>query len=134
LRVYTTLNVKNAARRKPVRPGWLHSYDRRHGWRGGQPNLIKAIRKLETYEDDDWRHAIEKGATSPVSSWPWTTIRHNQNRSYRALISSQDIGLTGRKKPSELLNSRHLAQSPFKSFARRPPVFNSSSNRRRKPR
>jgi len=33
------------------------------GWRGGLPNLIKDnLGKLDTYEDDDWRHAIEKGS------------------------------------------------------------------------
>src|SRR4029077_19438992 len=63
LRVYTTLNVKmQRAANQAIRDG-LHSYDRRHAWRAGLPNLIKDnLGKLDTYEDDDWRHAIEKGS------------------------------------------------------------------------
>jgi len=54
---------ENATRREPGGPRWPHSYDRRHGWRGGLPNLIKDnLGKLETYEDEDWRHPIEKGS------------------------------------------------------------------------
>jgi penicillin-binding protein 1A len=112
LRVYTTLNVKmQRAANQSVRDG-LHSYDRRHGWRGGLPNLIKDnLGKLETYEDDDWRHAIEKGGyvTGLVMAVDdkSATIKIGP---YRALISSQDIAWTGRKKPSELLRVGDLAQ------------------------
>ncbi|HWY45502.1 MAG TPA: PBP1A family penicillin-binding protein [Candidatus Sulfotelmatobacter sp.] len=112
LRVYTTLNVKmQRAANQSVRDG-LHSYDRRHGWRGGLPNLIKDnLGKLESYEDDDWRHAIEKGSyvTGLVMAVDdkSATIKIGP---YRALISSQDIAWVGRKKPSELLKVGDLAQ------------------------
>ncbi len=112
LRVYTTLNVKmQRAANQSVRDG-LHSYDRRHGWRGGLPNLIKDnLGKLETYEDDDWHHAIEKGSyvTGLVMAVDdkSATIKIGP---YRALISSQDIAWAGRKKPSELLKVGDLAQ------------------------
>ena len=112
LRVYTTLNVKmQRAANQAVRDG-LHSYDRRHGWRGGLPNLIKDnLGKLDTYEDDDWRHTIEKG--SYVSGLVMAvddksaTIKIGQ---YRALLSAQDIAWTGRKKPADLLKVGDLAQ------------------------
>src|SRR5215813_7546343 len=112
LRVYTTLNVKmQRAANQAVRDG-LHSYDRRHGWRGGLPNLIKDnLGKLETYEDDDWRHAIEKG------SYVTGLVVAVDDRSatikigpYRALLSPQDMAWTGRKKPAELLKVGDLAQ------------------------
>jgi penicillin-binding protein 1A len=112
LRVYTTLNVKmQRAANQAIRDG-LHSYDRRHGWRGGLPNLIKDnLGKLETYEDDDWRHAIEKGSyvTGLVMAVDdkVATIKIGQ---YRALLSSQDIAWTGRKKPNDLLKVGDLAQ------------------------
>jgi len=112
LRVYTTLNVKmQRAANQAVRDG-LHAYDRRHGWRGGLPNLIKDnLGKLETYEDEDWRHPIEKGSyvTGLVTAVDdkFATIKIG---SYRALISAQDMAWTGKKKPSELLKVGDLAQ------------------------
>src|SRR5215470_10087135 len=112
LRVYTTLNVKmQRVANQAVRDG-LHAYDRRHGWRGGLPNLIKDnLGKLETYEDEDWRHPIEKGSyvTGLVTAVDdkFATIKIG---SYRALISAQDMAWTGKKKPSELLKVGDLAQ------------------------
>ncbi len=112
LRVYTTLNVKmQRAANQAVRDG-LHSYDRRHGWRGGLPNLIKDnLGKLETYEDDDWRHAIEKGSyvTGLVMAVDDKSAMIKIGN-YRALLSPQDIAWTGHKKPSELLKVGDLAQ------------------------
>jgi penicillin-binding protein 1A len=112
LRVYTTLNVKmQRAANQAIRDG-LHSYDRRHGWRGGLPNLIKDnLGKLDTYEDDDWRHPMEKGSyvTGLVMAVDdkSATIKIGQ---YRALLSPQDIAWTGRKKLGELLKVGDLAQ------------------------
>jgi penicillin-binding protein 1A len=112
LRVYTTLNVKmQRAANQAIRDG-LHSYDRRHGWRGGLPNLVKDnLGKLDAYEDDDWRHPIEKGSyvTGLVMAVDdkSATIKIGQ---YRALLSSQDMAWTGRKKPNELLKVGDLAQ------------------------
>src|SRR5437870_10488884 len=112
LRVYTTLNVKmQRAANQSIRDG-LHSYDRRHGWRGGLPNLIKDnLGKLDAYEDEDWRHAIEKGSyvTGLVVAVDdkSATIKIGQ---YRALLSSQDMVWTGKRKHSELLKVGDLAQ------------------------
>src|SRR6202048_2176659 len=63
LRVYTTLNIQmQKAANQAIRDG-LHLYDRRHGWRDKLPNILKDnLGKLDNYEDDDWRHAIEKGS------------------------------------------------------------------------
>src|SRR6202012_5516535 len=63
LRVYTTLNIAmQRAANQSVRGG-LHSYDRRHGWRGGLPNILRDnLGQLDSYEDEDWRHAIDKGS------------------------------------------------------------------------
>src|SRR5437773_647709 len=112
LRVYTTLNINmQRIANQSLRDG-LHNYERRHGWRGGLPNLIKDnLGKLDAYEDDDWRHAIEKGSyvTGLVVAVDdkSATIKIGQ---YRALLSSQDMVWTGKRKPSELLKVGDLAQ------------------------
>jgi len=112
LRVYTTLNIAmQRAANLAVRDG-LHSYDRRHGWRGGLPNILKDnLGTLETYEDDDWRRPIEKGTyvTGLVMALDdkYATIKIG---TYRAVISPADFSWTGRKKPSELLKVGDLAQ------------------------
>src|SRR5579859_7945299 len=112
LRVYTTLNIKmQRAANQSIRDG-LHSYDRRHGWRGGLPNILKDnLGTLETYEDDDWRRPIEKGSyvTGLVMALDdrYATIKIG---TYRAVISASDFAWTGRKRPSELLKVGDLAQ------------------------
>jgi penicillin-binding protein 1A len=112
LRVYTTLNIgMQRAANLAVRDG-LHSYDRRHGWRGGLPNILKDnLGTLETYEDDDWRRLIEKGSyvTGLVMAVDdkYATIKIG---TYRAVISPSDFAWTGRKKPTELLKVGDLAQ------------------------
>src|SRR5713101_752707 len=112
LRVYTTLSIKmQHAANQAIRDG-LHSYDKRHGWRGDLPNILRDnLGKLDTYEDDDWRHAIEKGgyATGLVLS---VDDRNAVIKigPYRAILSPSDIVWTGRKKPAELLKVGDLAQ------------------------
>jgi penicillin-binding protein 1A len=112
LRVYTTLNIgMQKAANLAVRDG-LHGYDRRHGWRGGLPNILKDnLGTLESYEDDDWRRPIEKGSyvTGLVMAVDekYATIKIG---TYRAVISASDFAWTGRKKAAELLKVGDLAQ------------------------
>ena len=112
LRVYTTLNVKmQRAANLALRDG-LHGYDRRHGWRGDPPNILRDnLGKLDTFEDEDWRHPIEKGSyvTGLVLSADdrFATIKIGP---YRAILSPPDFAWTGRKKPSELLKVGDLTQ------------------------
>jgi penicillin-binding protein 1A len=112
LRVYTTLNVKmQRAANQALRDG-LHSYDRRHGWRGDPANILRDnLGKLDTYEDEDWHHPIEKGSyvTGLVLAVDdrFATIKIGQ---YRAILSAPDFAWTGRKKANELLKVGDLAQ------------------------
>src|SRR5438105_1446045 len=112
LRVYITLNIAmQRAANLAVRDG-LHAYDRRHGWRGGLPNILKDnLGTLETYEDDDWRRPMEKGSyvTGLVMAVDekYATVKIG---TYRAVISASDFAWTGRKKASELLKVGDLAQ------------------------
>jgi penicillin-binding protein 1A len=118
LRVYTTLNIAmQRAANQSVRDG-LHSYDRRHGWRGGLPNILRDnLGQLDTYEDEDWRHAIDKGSyvTGLVMAADDknATIKIGQ---YRAVLAPSDFAWTGRKKPSELLKVGDLAQFAIKEL------------------
>src|SRR6202158_4032963 len=112
LRVYTTLNINmQRSANQSVRDG-LHDYDRRHGWRGDLPNILRDnMGKIETYEDDDWRRPIEKGSytTGLVTAIDdrTATIRIGQ---FRAILTAPELAWTGRKKPSELLKVGDLAQ------------------------
>ena len=112
LRVYTTLNVNmQRAANQAVRDG-LHAYDRRHGWRGGLPNILRDnLGKLDTYEDEDWRHAVEKGGyvTGLVLSLDDRSALIKIGP-YRAFLSPSEFAWTGRRKPSELLKVGDLAQ------------------------
>jgi penicillin-binding protein 1A len=112
LRVYTTLNIKvQRTANQSVRDG-LHGYERRHGWRGGLPNILRDnLGNLNTYEDDDWRHPIEKG--SYVTGLVLTVEEKNATIKigpYRAILSPSDFSWTGRKKPADLLKEGDLAQ------------------------
>src|ERR1700680_2945405 len=112
LRVYTTLNINmQRAANQSVRDG-LHSYDRRHGWRGDLPNVLRDnLGTLAAYEDEDWRHPIEKG--SYVTGLVLSVEEKNATVKigpYRAILSPSDLSWTGRKKPAELLKVGDLAQ------------------------
>src|SRR6201995_5165903 len=112
LRVYTTLNIAmQRAANQSVRDG-LHSYDRRHGWRGKLPNILRDnLGSFESYEDDDWRHAIEKG--SYVTGLVLSVEDKNATvkiGNYRAILAPADFAWTGRKKASDLLQPGDLAQ------------------------
>src|SRR6202045_3370532 len=112
LRVYTTLNISmQRAANQSIRDG-LHSYERRHGWRGNLPNVLRDnLGKLETYEDDDWRHAIEKG--SYVTGLVLSVSDKDaviKIGPYRAFLSPSDFPWTGRKKPAELMKVGDIAQ------------------------
>jgi len=112
LRVYTTLNIAmQRIANQSVRDG-LHTYERRHGWKGNLPNVVRDnLGKLDTYEDDDWRHSIEKG--SYVTGLVLTIEEKNaviKIGPYRAILSPSDFAWTGRKKPADLLKIGDLAQ------------------------
>jgi penicillin-binding protein 1A len=112
LRVYTTLNISlQRIANQSLRDG-LHAYERRHGWKGNLPNVLRDnLGKLDTYEDDDWRHAMEKG--SYVTGLVLSIEEKNaiiKIGPYRAILSPGDFAWTGRKKPADLMKVGDLAQ------------------------
>jgi penicillin-binding protein 1A len=112
LRVYTTLNVAmQRAANSAVRDG-LHAYERRHGWRGNLPNVIRDQHaSLQNYEDDDWRHSIAKG--DYVNG---LVVAVDDNAAvvkigpYRAILATPDFAWTGRRLPTQLLHVGDIAQ------------------------
>jgi penicillin-binding protein 1A len=112
LRVYTTLNVAmQRAANAAVRDG-LHAYERRHGWRGNLPNIIRDQHaSVQNYDDDDWHQPISKGGylnglvlavddkAAVIKIGP-----------YRAVFTQPDFAWTGRRLPSQLLHVGDIAQ------------------------
>jgi penicillin-binding protein 1A len=106
LRVYTTLNVAmQRAANQAVRDG-LHAHARRRGWRGSLPNVVRdKLGKLESYEDEDWKRPLEKGAyvTGLVTAVDdkAATVKLG---TYRALVTAPDFAWTGRRSPAQLFH------------------------------
>jgi penicillin-binding protein 1A len=105
LRVYTSLNANmQKAADQAVRDG-LHSYDRRHGWRGNLPNILQnSLGSLDKYQNEDWRNSLQKGdyvtGLVTVVQPTFATIKIGQ---YRAMLTPADFSWTGRKSPAQLL-------------------------------
>jgi penicillin-binding protein 1A len=110
LRVYTSLNANmQKAADQAVRDG-LHSYDRRHGWRGNLPNILQNnLGSLDKYQNDDWHSAPQKGdyitGLVTVVQPTFATIKLGQ---YRAMLTPADFSWTGRKSPPQLLKAGDL--------------------------
>jgi len=112
LRVYSTLNVPmqnfaNAA----VRQG-LRDYDKRHGWRGVERNLVQDnVKNWENYELPDWKLPIRQNDTVQgvvISTSPGTaSVRIGE---YRALLSPRDVAWSGPgASPDKLLKPGDVA-------------------------
>ncbi len=119
LRVYTTLNVAmQRAANQAVRDG-LHAYDRRHGWRGNLPNILRnnPAAKLDAYEDDDWKRPIEKGSyvTGLVMAADDKTATVKIGP-YRAVLTAADIAWTGRRSPAQFLKPDDLTEFYIKEL------------------
>ncbi len=109
LRVYTTLNVAmQQAANQAVLDG-LHDYDRRHGWRGGQPNILRQGGKLDTFDSDDWHGRIEKGAyvTGLVRSIDGSSATVKIGPDV-AMVSPSTFAWTGRHSASDLFKPGDL--------------------------
>jgi len=119
LRVYTTLNfAAQKAAEKSVRDG-LHSYDRRHGWRGNLPNILRDhLGTPEKYQNDDWRNTIQKGdyVTGLVTTVEpkFATIKLG---AYHAMLTPADFAWTGHKSPTELLKTGDLVVVSVKEIS-----------------
>jgi penicillin-binding protein 1A len=105
LRAYTTLNVgMQKAADQAVRAG-LHAYDRRHGWRGNLPNILRDnLGSLDTYQNDDWKAPIQKGDyVSGLVTSVQPTFAYIKIGAYRALLTPQDFAWTAHKSAADIL-------------------------------
>ena len=105
LRVYTTLNVAmQKAADQAVRDG-LHAYDRRHGWRGNLPNILRDhLGTIEKYDNDDWHAPIAKGdyVTGLVTEVR-PTFASIKMGAIHAMLTPADFAWTGQKSVEKLL-------------------------------
>jgi len=119
LRVYTTLNVAmQRAANQAVRDG-LHVYERRHGWRGNLPDILRDhLGTLDSYENEAWRRPIEKGSyhTGLVTAVDdhAATVKIGP---YRAVLTAPDFAWTGRRSPKQLLRVGNLAELRVKEIS-----------------
>jgi penicillin-binding protein 1A len=111
LRVYTTLNVAmQKAADRAVQDG-LHDYDRRHGWRGHLPNILRDhLGELDKYESDDWKGTIGTGdyVTALVTAVHPAYARLKIG-DRRAMLTPSDFSWTGHRSAAELLKPGDLA-------------------------
>jgi penicillin-binding protein 1A len=111
LRIYTTLNVEmQQAANAAVRRG-LEEFDRRHGWRGIQANVLKQKSiSLESYVHEDWKKVKLTGSrlTGLVVSVKPKVARIKFGE-YEATLRDSDIAWTGRKSLTALLKVGDLA-------------------------
>jgi penicillin-binding protein 1A len=118
LRAYTTLNVDmQRAADRAVRDG-LHAYDRRHGWRGNLPNILRDnLGTLDNYQNDDWKTPIQKGdyVTGLVTSVQ-PTFAYIKIGPYRALLTPQDFAWTAHKTAAEILKQGDLVTVQIKEL------------------
>ena len=106
LNVYSTLNVAmQAAAQDALREG-LRAYDKRHGWRGAQRNLIReGVTDLEAVELPEWKlpwrvHDIVPGIIEEVG--PNRSIARIGE--FRAEVKRSAIEWTNHTSPSELFD------------------------------
>jgi penicillin-binding protein 1A len=111
LRVHSTLNIAmQKAANAAVRQG-LRDYDKRHGWRGAEQNLLKeGVTDLEAYEIPDWKLPIRTNDIVPgivlTSEKNTTTVKIG---TYKAVLAPQDIAWTNAKSPQDILKRGDVA-------------------------
>ena len=102
----STWKLKRQRTDKAVRDG-LHTYDRRHGWRGNLPNILRDhLGTVDKYQNDDWRGAIHKGdSVTGLVTAVEPTFASVKIGPYHAMLTPADFAWTTRKQPAELLEA-----------------------------
>jgi penicillin-binding protein 1A len=119
LKVYSTLNVEmQKAANTAIRTG-LRVYDKRHGWRGAERNLVnEGVTDLQSVELPDWKLPIR---TNDIV--PGVVIEVTRNGgtlkigNYRALLTAQDVSWTGAKAVSEILQPGDVSLFMIRSMS-----------------
>ncbi len=113
LRVYTTLNPQMQEwARHALRKG-LREYDKRHGFRGPEENILKApdllpdgqFATLKTYTNPDWTNSLSVGEMVhglAVKVTPsYATVRFGEDT---ARVTPPDFSWTGRSDPRQIFS------------------------------
>jgi penicillin-binding protein 1A len=111
LKVETTLNVEaQKAANAAVRAG-LREYDKRHGWRGADRNLVnEGVEDLRSFELPDWKLPIRTNDIVPGVVLELTKTGANVRiGTYLAQLTPQDIAWTNAKAASDILKQGDIA-------------------------
>jgi penicillin-binding protein 1A len=112
LRVYSTLNVEAQKAAKTATRAGMRDYDKRHGWRGAERNLLTdGIENFAKHELPDWKFPIR---TNDIV--PGVVLELNKSGNarvklgtYEAQLLPQDIAWTGAKTASAILKPGDVA-------------------------
>jgi penicillin-binding protein 1A len=118
LKVETTLNVEaQKAANAAVRAG-LREYDKRHGWRGADRNLVdEGVEDLRSYELPDWKLPIRTNDIVPGVVLELTKTGANVRiGTYLAQLTPQDIAWTNAKAASDILKTGDIALFQIRSM------------------
>jgi penicillin-binding protein 1A len=118
LKVYSTLNVEmQKAANAAVRAG-LREYDKRHGWRGADRNLLsEGVQDLASYELKDWKLPIRTNDIVPGVVLDLTkTGATVKIGSYFAQLTPQDIAWTKAMRAAEILKPGDVALFQIRSM------------------
>jgi penicillin-binding protein 1A len=119
LKVYSTLNVEAQKAANAAVRGGLRDYDKRHGWRGADRNLVnEGVEDLGTFELPDWKLPIRTNDIVPGIVLDLTkmgaTVRMG---GYKADLRPQDIGWTNAKAASDILKRGDIALFQVRSMS-----------------
>ena len=104
LKVYTSLDLDLQKTANQAVLDGLAAYERRHGWKGKLPNVLRAGVKLADYDDPDWDPPIVAGGY--VHALVLAVERDSATVSlakYIAVLGPAEIKWTGHKSPAEIL-------------------------------
>jgi len=119
LKVYSTLNVEaQKAANAAVRAG-LRDYDKRHGWRGAERNLVsEGVDDLASFELPDWKLPIRTNDIVPGVVLDLTkTGATVKVANYQADLRPQDIAWTNAKSASDILKRGDIALFQVRSMS-----------------
>ncbi len=111
LKVYTTLNVAMQEEANHALRQGLRIYDKRHGWRGIQENILTDHKgDLSTYQDEDWTKPLAPGA---ILKGLVTEVNARQAvvkiGPYLAHVTPPDFAWTQRTTPPKIFHPGDLA-------------------------
>jgi penicillin-binding protein 1A len=119
LKVFSTLNIDAQKAANAAVCAGLRDYDKRHGWRGADRNLLDdGVQDLAKYELKDWKLGIRTNDTVPG-----IVLELNKNGSatvkigdYQAQLAPQDIAWTKAKTAADILKPGDVALFQIRSM------------------